>query len=155
MSDVLIMIVVLSPLVGVKHPLIGATVGALIGVVGEMSMNTFAVPSFILSLGLGGLLGYVSSLAVRWLFSGFRGGRGPSEPGVTYSHLGGFGTARSGQFFGECPGGMIPTHDEEAEWIRNKQAARARWFMIALRYLFTPLLLVILILLGLLLMQTL
>ena len=148
MLEVFIIVFFVSSLIGLKKPIIGSIVGGIIATVMYYIFENMNVLHFILYIIFGLTAGYVCPIALRWLFSGFRGGRGKSAPGVTYFHLGGFGTGRSGQYFGDDPGGIVPKHDEEGEWIKNKHIVKIRWLKIGLRYVIAPIIIVILILLG-------
>ena len=149
MLEVFIIIFFVSSLIGLKKPIIGSIAGGFIAAVMYYIFENMNVLHFVLYIIFGLTAGYVCPVALRWFFSGFRGGRGKSAPGVTYFHLGGFGTARSGRYFGDNPSGIVPKHDEEVEWIKNKHIAEIRWFKIGLRYVLAPIICVILLLLGL------
>ena len=87
------------------------------------------------------IVGLIVPLSIRWLFSGYRGGRGKTNPGVTY--IGGFGVGRAGQYFGKWSEGIIPSQDEETEWIYDKQSKRERIIGIIIRYGSAPIILLL------------
>jgi len=86
-------------------------------------------------------LGLILPLSVRWLFSGYRGGTGKTNFGVTY--IGGFGVGRAGPYFGKWSEGIIPSKDEEADWIYDNQSKRERIIGIIIRYVSAPIILLI------------
>ena len=89
----------------------------------------------------GAIFGLIFPISIRWLFSGLRGGRGKTEPGVTY--IGGFGVGRAGQFFGKWSEGIIPAENEETGWLENEDERRERNIGILIRYLSAPIVLIL------------
>jgi hypothetical protein len=112
MADIFLVVIIVSAIVGIKTPILGSIAGAVTaGVMYYFLNNQFEIMNFALHIVVGVLFGYLSPVTFRWIFSGFRGGRGKTEPGVTW--IGGFGgTGR------QYSGGIIPT---ENELLENKK----------------------------------
>ena len=144
MGDIFLVIFFASILIGIKKPIYGGFAGLLIG----LALCFFTVPFYhlrwilipVTSYGVG----VTCPLSVRWLFSGYRGGRGKTNPGVTY--VGGFGLGRAGQYFGKWSEGIIPSRDEETEWMKDRQSKRERMIGILIRYVSAPIILILAIL---------
>ena len=137
MSDIIVAIFFVSTLVGLKKPVFGGVVGLIFTLVYCFFSAGNEVYLWIALPILGFILGFLFPTSIRWLFSGYKGGRGKSKPGVTY--IGGFG--RTGQYFGKWSPGIIPAKDEETEWIHNKDLRRERTISIIIRYCSAPLIL--------------
>ena len=141
MSDIIVAIFFIATLVGLKRPIYGSVAGLLLSIGYCYFKTNISIYSWVLMPIFGALFGFVFPLSVGWLFSGVRGGRGKTEPGTTY--IGGFGVGRAGQFFGKWSEGIIPTDNEETEWIENSQERRERRIGILIRYLPAPIILII------------
>ena len=133
MTDIIVAILIISIPVGLDRPAYGSIVGLVLSSGYCFFAQNTEIYHWLLYPALGALLGYVFPVAARWLFSGYRGGRGKSEPGVTY--IGGFGLGRAGQYFGKWSEGLIPTENEEAGWLDDKDERRERYIGIVIRYL--------------------
>ncbi|MCP4748776.1 MAG: hypothetical protein GY874_21975 [Desulfobacteraceae bacterium] len=149
MSDIIVAIFFIATIVGLKKPIYGSIAGLLLSIGYCYFRTNIGIYSWGLIPIFGALLGFVFPLSVRWLFSGLRGGRGKTEPGTTY--IGGFGVGRAGQFFGKWSEGIIPSDNEETGWIENEQERRERNIGILIRYLFAPIILLLVIIAFLLL----
>jgi len=141
MSDIFLVIFFVSILIGFKKPIYGGFAGLLIGLAFCFFTTNFYNHQWIFIPVASYFLGLILPLSVRWLFSGYRGGRGKTNPGVTY--IGGFGVGRAGQYFGKWSEGIIPSQDEEAEWIYDNQSKRERIIGIIIRYVAAPIILLI------------
>lgn len=134
-------IFVLAVFIGLEKPIYGAIVGLLVSIGYCFLARIIDIHLWFFYPIIGMLLGFLSPISVRWLFSGLRGGRGKTEPGVTY--IGGFGVGRAGQYFGKWSEGIIPSEDEETGWRKNKSEKRERWIGILIRYLSAPIILLL------------
>ncbi len=141
MSDIIVAIFFIATIVGLKKPIYGSIAGLLLSIGYCYFGKTIDISSWVLMPMFGALFGFMIPLSVRWLFSGFSGGRGKTVPGTTY--IGGFGGGRAGQFFGKWSEGIIPSENEETEWIENAQERRKRWIGILIRYLSAPIILLL------------
>jgi len=141
MSDIFPVIFILSILIGLKKPIYGGFAGLLIGLAFCFFTINFYNHQWIFIPVASYFLGLILPLSVRWLFSGYRGGRGKTNPGVTY--IGGFGVGRAGQYFGKWSEGIIPSQDEEADWLYDNQSKRERIIGIIIRYVSAPIILLI------------
>ncbi len=139
MSDIFIVIFFVSILIGIKKPIYGGLAGLLIGLAFCFLTINFYNHQWIFIPVASYFLGLILPLSVRWLFSGYRGGRGKTNPGVTY--IGGFGVGRAGQYFGKWSEGIIPSQDEEADWLYDNQSKRERIIGIIIRYVSAPIIL--------------
>jgi len=137
MSDIFLVIFFVSILIGLKKPIYGGFAGLLIGLAFCFCTINFYNHQWIFIPVTSYVLGLMLPLSVRWLFSGYRGGRGKTNPGVTY--IGGFGVGRAGQYFGKWSEGIIPSQDEEAD----NQSKRERIIGIIIRYVSAPIILLI------------
>ena len=137
MSDIFLVIFFVSILIGLKKPIYGGFAGLLIGLAFCFFTINFYNHQWIFIPVAFYFLGLILPLSVRWLFSGYRGGRGKTNPGVTY--IGGFGVGRAGQYFGKWSEGIIPSQDEEAD----NQSKRERIIGIIIRYVSAPIILLI------------
>ena len=141
MSDIFPVIFIVSILIGFKKPIYGGFAGLLIGLAFCFFTINFYNHQWIFIPVASYFLGLILPLSVRWLFSGYRGGRGKTNPGVTY--IGGFGVGRAGQYFGKWSEGIIPSQDEEADWLYDNQSKRERIIGIIIRYVSAPIILLI------------
>ena len=141
MSDIFLVIFFVSIFIGLKKPIYGGFAGLIIGLIFCFFTIEFYNHNWIFIPVASYFLGLILPLSVRWLFSGYRGGRGKTNPGVTY--IGGFGVGRAGQYFGKWSEGIIPSLDEETEWIYDKQSKRERIIGIIIRYVSAPVILLI------------
>jgi hypothetical protein len=137
MSDIFLVIFFVSILIGVKKPIYGGFAGLLIGLAFCFFTISFYNHQWIFIPVASYFIGLILPLSVRWLFSGYRGGRGKTNPGVTY--IGGFGVGRAGQYFGKWSEGIIPSQDEETD----NQSKRERVIGIIIRYVSAPIILLI------------
>ena len=132
MADILLIVIIVSAIVGIRTPLLGSIAGAVTaGIMHYFLYTPIEIRTFVLHIVVGALFGYLSPVTFRWIFSGFRGGRGKTEPGVTW--IGGFGgTGR------QYSGGIIPTEDEILE---NKKPEKQfeRFIIKLIRILIFPL----------------
>ena len=141
MTDIIIIIFFISVFVGLDKPLYGLLAGLILSIGYCFFVKNLDTYLWILYPIAGSFLGYIFPISVRWLFSGLKGGRGKTEPGVTY--IGGFGVGRAGQYFGKWSEGIIPTENEETGWIENKEEKRERFIGILIRYLSAPIILIL------------
>jgi len=141
MSDIFLVIFFVSIPIGLKKPIYGGFAGLLIGLLFCFFTINFYHHQWIFIPVASYFLGLILPLSARWLFSGYRGGRGKTNPGVTY--IGGFGVGRAGQYFGKWSEGIIPSQDEEADWIYDNQSKRERIIGIIIRYVSAPIILII------------
>ena len=141
MSDIFLIIFFVSILIGLKKPIYGGFAGLIIGITFCFFTVNFYSHQWILIPVAAYFLGLILPLSVRWLFSGYRGGRGKTNPGVTY--IGGFGVGRAGQYFGKWSEGIIPSRDEETEWIHDSKSKRERIIGIIIRYVSAPIILIL------------
>jgi hypothetical protein len=132
MSDIILVIFFVSIFIGLKKPLYGGFAGLIIGLIFCFLTIEFYNHEWIFIPLVAYSVGLIFPLSIRWLFSGYRGGRGKTNPGVTY--IGGFGVGRAGQYFGKWSEGIIPSQDEETEWFYDSQARRERIVGIIIRY---------------------
>ena len=139
MTDIFLVIFFVSILIGVKKPIYGGVAGLFIGLTFCFFKINFYNHQWIFIPVTSYFVGLILPLSVRWIFSGYRGGRGKTNPGVTY--IGGFGVGRAGQYFGKWSEGIIPSQDEETEWIHNSQSKRERIIGIIIRYGSAPIIL--------------
>ncbi len=150
MSDIFLVIFFVSIFVGLKKPIYGGFAGLIIGFAFCFITINFYDHQWIFIPVASYFLGLILPLSVRWLFSGYRGGRGKTNPGVTY--IGGFGLGRAGQYFGKWSEGIIPSQDEEADWIYDNQSKRERIIGIIIRYVSAPIILIVAMIAAALLM---
>ena len=136
MSDIIIVIFFVASIVGLKKPIYGSISGLILTIAYCYFSTDINILSWFLLPTFGAVFGFIFPISIRWLFSGLRGGRGKTEPGVTY--IGGFGIGRAGQFFGKWSEGIIPTENEETGWLENKDERRERNIGILIRYLSAP-----------------
>ena len=141
MSDFMVAIFFITTIAGIKKPIYGSAAGLLTSIGYCFLSNDSGSHLWVVMPILGALFGFLFPLSVRWLLSGLRGGRGKTEPGTTY--IGGFGVGRAGQFFGKWSEGIIPTDNEETEWIENERERRDRNIGILIRYLSAPIILLL------------
>jgi len=141
MSDIIVVIFFIAMIVGIKRPIYGAIAGLVVSIGFCYFGENVGLSSWFLIPMFGALFGFLFPLSVRWLFSGLRGGRGKTNPGITY--IGGFGVGRAGQFFGKWSEGIIPTENEETGWIDNKEERRERNIGMLIRYLSAPIILIL------------
>jgi hypothetical protein len=141
MSDIFLVIFFVSIPIGLKKPIYGGFAGLLIGLLFCFFTINFYHHQWIFIPVASYFLGLILPLSARWLFSGYRGGRGKTNPGVTY--IGGFGVGRAGQYFGKWSEGIIPSQDEESDWIYDNQSKRERIIGIIIRYVSAPIILII------------
>ena len=141
MSDIIVVIFFVSSMVGLKKPIYGSISGLILTIAYCYFSTDINIYSWFLLPIFGALFGLLLPISIRWLFSGLRGGRGKTEPGVTY--IGGFGIGRAGQFFGKWSEGIIPTENEETGWLENEDERRERNIGILIRYLSAPIVLIL------------
>ncbi len=137
MSDIFLIIFFASILIGLKKPIYGGFAGLIIGITFCFFTVKFYNHQWILIPVASYIVGLILPLSTRWIFSGYRGGRGKTKPGVTY--IGGFGVGRAGQYFGKWSEGVIPSRDEE----NDSQSKRERIIGIIIRYVSAPIILLI------------
>ncbi len=141
MIDIFPIIFFASILIGLKKPIYGGFAGLIIGITFCFFTVKFYNHQWILIPVASYIIGLILPLSIRWIFSGYRGGRGKTKPGVTY--IGGFGVGRAGQYFGKWSEGVIPSRDEETEWMHDSQSKRERIIGIIIRYASAPIILLI------------
>jgi hypothetical protein len=141
MSDIFLVIFFVSILVGLKKPIYGGFAGLLIGLAFCFFTINFYNHQWIFIPVASYCLGLILPLSIRWLFSGYRGGRCKTNSGVTY--MGGFGVGRAGQYSGKWSEGIVPSQDEETERIHDNQSKRERMVGIIIRYVFAPIILTV------------
>lgn len=141
MSDIIVVIFFVASMVGLKKPIYGSISGLILSIAYCYFSTDINIYSWFLLPIFGALFGLLLPISIRWLFSGLRGGRGKTEPGVTY--IGGFGIGRAGQFFGKWSEGIIPTENEETGWLENEDERRERNIGILIRYLSAPIVLIL------------
>ena len=141
MSDIIVVIFFVASMVGLKKPIYGSISGLILTIAYCYFSTDINIYSWFLLPIFGALFGLLFPISIRWLFSGLRGGRGKTEPGVTY--IGGFGIGRAGQFFGKWSEGIIPTENEETGWLENEDERRERNIGILIRYLSAPIVLIL------------
>jgi hypothetical protein len=141
MSDIFLVIFFVSILIGFKNPLYGGVAGLLIGLTFCFFTINFYNHQWIFIPVASYVVGLILPLSVRWIFAGYRGGRGKTNPGITY--IGGFGVGRAGQYFGKWSEGIIPSQNEETKWIDDNQSKRERIIGIIIRYVSAPIILLI------------
>jgi len=141
MSDIIVVIFFVASMVGLKKPIYGSVSGLILSIAYCYFSTDINIYSWFLLPIFGALFGLLLPISIRWLFSGLRGGRGKTEPGVTY--IGGFGIGRAGQFFGKWSEGIIPTENEETGWLENEDERRERNIGILIRYLSAPIVLIL------------
>ena len=141
MSDIIVVIFFVASMVGLKKPIYGSISGLILTIAYCYFSTDINIYSWFLLPIFGAVFGLIFPISIRWLFSGLRGGRGKTEPGVTY--IGGFGIGRAGQFFGKWSEGIIPTENEETGWLENKDERRERNIGILIRYLSAPIVLIL------------
>ena len=141
MSDIIVVIFFVASMVGLKNPIYGSISGLILSIAYCYFSADINIYSWFLLPIFGALFGLLLPISIRWLFSGLRGGRGKTEPGVTY--IGGFGIGRAGQFFGKWSEGIIPTENEETGWLENEDERRERNIGILIRYLSAPIILLL------------
>ena len=141
MSDIIVVIFFVASMVGLKKPIYGSVSGLILSIAYCYFSTDINIYSWFLLPIFGAIFGLLLPISIRWLFSGLRGGRGKTEPGVTY--IGGFGIGRAGQFFGKWSEGIIPTENEETGWLENKEERRERNIGILIRYLSAPIVLIV------------
>jgi hypothetical protein len=127
--------------IGLKNPIYGGFAGLLIGLTLCFFRIEFSNHQWIFIPLASYVVGLILPLAIRWLFSGYRGGRGKTNPSVTY--IGGFGVGCAGQYFGKWSEGIIPSQDEETDWIYDNKSKRQRIIGIIIRYVSAPIILLI------------
>lgn len=133
MSDIIVVIFFVASMVGLKKPIYGSISGLILSIAYCYFSTDINIYSWFLLPIFGAIFGLLLPISIRWLFSGLRGGRGKTEPGVTY--IGGFGIGRAGQFFGKWSEGIIPTENEDERRERN--------IGILIRYLSAPIVLIL------------
>ena len=141
LTDIIILIFFISVLVGLDKPLYGLLAGLILSIGYCFFVKNLDTYLWILYPIACSFLGYIFPISVRWLFSGLKGGRGKTEPGVTY--IGGFGVGRAGQYSEKWSEGIIPTENEETGWIEKKEEKRERFIGILIRYLSAPIILIL------------
>ena len=141
MSDIIVAIFVIATIVGLKRPIYGSIAGLVLSTGYCYFGERVGISSWMLIPIFGALFGFVFPLSLRWLFSGLRGRRGKTEPGINY--IGGFGVGRASQFFGKWSEGIIPTENEETGWLENREERRERNIGILIRYLSAPIVLIL------------
>jgi len=141
MSDIFLVIFFVSILIGLKKPICGGFAGLLIGLIFCLFEINFYNHQWIFIPAAAYTVGLILPLSIKWIFSGYRGGRGKTNPGVTY--IGGFGVGRAGQYLGKWSEGIIPSQDEETEWIHDSKSRRERTIGIIIRYASAPIILII------------
>ena len=141
MSDIIVVIFFVASMVGLKKPIYGSISGLILSIAYCYFSTDINIYSWFLLPVFGAIFGLLLPISIRWLFSGLRGGRGKTEPGVTY--IGGFGIGRAGQFFGKWSEGIIPTENEETGWLENEDERRERNIGILIRYLSAPIVLIL------------
>jgi hypothetical protein len=140
-SDIIVVIFIVASMVGLKKPIYGSISGLILSIAYCYFSTDINIYSWFLLPIFGAIFGLLIPKSVKWFFSGLRGGRGKTKPGVTY--IGGFGIGRAGQFFGKWSEGIIPTESEETGWLENKEERRERNIGIAIRYLSAPIVLIL------------
>ena len=146
MADIIIVIFFVSVFVGLDKPLYGLLAGLVLSIGYCFLINNLDTNQWVLYPIVGSLIGFMIPICVRWLFSGLRGGRGKSEPGVS-TYIGGFGVGRAGQYFGKWSEGIVPTENEETGWQENKEEKRERFIGILIRYLLAPIIIILIFIL--------
>ena len=141
MSDIIVVIFFVASMIGLKKPIYGSISGLILSIIYCYFSADITIYSWLFLPIFGAVFGLIFPISIRWLFSGLRGGRGKTEPGVTY--IGGFGIGRAGQFFGKWSEGIIPTENEETGWLENKVERRERNIGILIRYLSAPIVLIL------------
>ena len=141
MSDIFLVIFFVAILIKFQKPIYGGFAGLLIGLVFCFFKINFYNHQWIFIPVASYFLGLILPLSIGWFFSGYRGGRGKTNSGVTY--IGGFGVGRAGQYSGKWSEGIIPSQDEETEWIHDSQSKRERIIGIIIRYVSAPIILLI------------
>jgi len=135
MSDIFLVIFFVSIIIGLRKPIYGGFAGLIIGLILCFFTIEFFNHDWIFIPVVSYIVGLIVPLSIKWLFSGYRGGRGKTNPGVTY--IGGFGVGRAGQYFGKWSEGVIPSRDEE----NDSQSKRERIIGIIIRYGSAPIIL--------------
>jgi hypothetical protein len=140
-SDIIVVIFFVSSMIGLKKPIYGSISGLILSIVYCYFSADITIYSWFFLPIFGAVFGLIFPISIGWLFSGLRGGRGKTEPGITY--IGGFGIGRAGQFFGKWSEGIIPTKNEETGWLEDEEERRERNIGILIRYLAAPIILIL------------
>ncbi len=109
MSSIILIVFVISGLIALKKPIIGAICGSILTVVLFFILNNFEIGRFLITLILGIGASFSGAYMIGWLFSGFRGGKHNTGP----SYWG--GGDRRGH-----TGGIILSDEERKNMLRRK-----------------------------------
>ena len=115
MSNIVIVVFIISGIVGLKNRLIGATTGCILTVILYLTLYSFEITSFLLNLLAGFAVSFLGAYFIPWFLSGFKGGKRHYGPGI----IGGFGKGKTAH-----KGGGIILSDEEREGIKPEHRTR-------------------------------
>ncbi len=112
MSNIILIVFIVSGIIGLKKPIAGALSGCLLTVVLYLFLNDFEINWFLITCLLGSLAGFAGGYSIPWFFSGFKGGRHNTGP----SYIGG----GAGRGLGEHTGGIILSDEERKNAKKGK-----------------------------------
>ena len=101
MSNIIIITIVVSGIVGIKSPVVAGIVGAVLFPLYFCLFDSVSLYKLILFVPGGLILGYISGKISSWFFSGFKGGKHSTGP----SFIGGGERGRH-------TGGIVYSDDE-------------------------------------------
>jgi energy-coupling factor transporter transmembrane protein EcfT len=109
LADILVVIFVVSILVGIKRPILGALAGMILAPLIFYFFHDFNLYILIFLVPVGFVLGWIFAFLANWLFSGFRGGKHNEGPSYT-----------KGLFGGSQSGGIVRTDEEMKNSMLNE-----------------------------------
>jgi hypothetical protein len=101
MSDIIIITIIVSGIIGIKSPIAAGIAGALLFPLYFYFFDSVSLDKLILSVPGGFVFGYLAGKISSWFFSGFKGGKHSGGP----SYIGGGERGRH-------TGGIVYSDDE-------------------------------------------
>ncbi len=107
MSTIFIIVFIVSGVIGLKKPIVGAICGCVLTIALLFALHDFELIKFAIVLLFGFLASFAGGYLIPWFFSGFKGGKHNTGP----SYIGG----GSGEGWGEHTGGIILSDQERKD----------------------------------------
>ncbi len=116
MSNIIVIIIFVSGIIGIKSPIVAGIAGALLFPLYLYLFDSLSLYKLLLFVPGGFILGYISGKISSWFFSGFKGGKHSEGP----SYIGGGERGRH-------TGGIVYSDDEIKNMKRGKRQTH-RWY---------------------------
>jgi len=112
MDSIFLIVFIVSGIIGLKKPIVGAISGCVLSSILFFILYDFTLIEFLITALFGFIASFAGGYLIPWFFSGFKGGKHNTGP----SYIGG----GSGKGWGEHTGGIILSDEERRNIKRGK-----------------------------------